>query len=232
MLIVYIMNPKENTNTPKVDAFPPYGVNDKPSTVGVYYSSIMNEICGIYKITSPSKKIYIGQSGDIRKRFTYYKALSCKGQTCLYHSFLKYGVDKHKFEIIHVCDPFQLNELEKYYVDLFQCFNQKYGLNLRDGGGSSGRHSDETRTKIGLKSKGRKHSEETKHKIMLALKGKKKSQTHTDNIGKAKIGNKYWLGKRHSEETLEKLRNKKFSDETRRKISIAAKNRNLERLMK
>ena len=97
---------------------------------------------GIYKITSPSKKIYIGQSIDIEYRKTDYSKLKCKRQPKLYCSLKKYGWEKHKFEIIHECLTGQLNELEKYYIDLFQTFNSKHGMNLRDGGGSHGRHSD------------------------------------------------------------------------------------------
>lgn len=110
---------------------------------------------GIYKITSPSKKIYIGQSIDIEKRWFFYKKLHCKKQVKLYHSFLKYGVNKHKFEIVQLCEKEQLNELEKYYVDLFQTFNNKYGLNLQDGGGANASMSEETKIKIGLANKGR-----------------------------------------------------------------------------
>lgn len=33
----------------------------------------MDKICGIYKITSPSSKIYIGQSKNISKRYKTYK---------------------------------------------------------------------------------------------------------------------------------------------------------------
>lgn len=33
----------------------------------------MNKLIGIYKITSPTDRIYIGQSKDINKRFNSYK---------------------------------------------------------------------------------------------------------------------------------------------------------------
>jgi len=33
---------------------------------------------GIYKITSPSNKVYIGQSINIEKRFKSYKRYDCK----------------------------------------------------------------------------------------------------------------------------------------------------------
>ena len=50
---------------------------------------------GIYKITSPSDRIYIGQSIDINKRFRKYYNLKCKQQPKLYNSLCKYGVDAH-----------------------------------------------------------------------------------------------------------------------------------------
>lgn len=37
----------------------------------------------IYKITSPSNKIYIGQTCHFNNRFAQYKAVSCKNQTKL-----------------------------------------------------------------------------------------------------------------------------------------------------
>ena len=40
----------------------------------------MNKICGIYKITSPTGKIYIGQSANIKSRITNYKNARCKCQ--------------------------------------------------------------------------------------------------------------------------------------------------------
>lgn len=53
------------------------------------------KIIGIYKITSPSGKIYIGQSRDLDKRLKSYKCGSSKtkGQPKLYNSFEKYGID-------------------------------------------------------------------------------------------------------------------------------------------
>jgi len=38
----------------------------------------MNKVCGIYKITSPTNKVYIGQSTNILFRFRAYKRLNCK----------------------------------------------------------------------------------------------------------------------------------------------------------
>lgn len=59
------------------------------------------KIIGIYKITSPTNKVYIGQSININRRFKeYLNILKSKGQTKLYHSFNKYKIENHTFEIL------------------------------------------------------------------------------------------------------------------------------------
>lgn len=47
-------------------------------------------LLGIYKITNPNNKIYIGQSINIKNRFYHYSLYHCKTQTKLYNSFIKY----------------------------------------------------------------------------------------------------------------------------------------------
>ena len=44
--------------------------------------------CCIYKITSPSQKVYIGQSRNIQNRVQNYKRLDCKKQPILYKSLI------------------------------------------------------------------------------------------------------------------------------------------------
>ena len=83
---------------------------------------------GIYKITSPTGKVYIGQSINIENRFKSYKWYKAKKQTLLNRSFLKYGVENHLFEILTECDKTQLHKLETYYQELF-CVTNKNGLN-------------------------------------------------------------------------------------------------------
>ena len=55
---------------------------------------------GIYKITSPSNKVYIGQSIDVENRLKRYKYFVSKKQTRLYYSILKYGYDNHTYEVL------------------------------------------------------------------------------------------------------------------------------------
>lgn len=191
---------------------------------------------GIYKITSPSGKIYIGQSVDIKRRFKKYKSLDCKHQIKLYNSFLKYGYINHKFEIILECEFEQLNELERFYQDLYNVVS-KNGLNclLTETSTKKSKVSDETRKRLSESGKGKKRSEETCRRISESKKGNQygKGFKHSEEA-KLKIGlasksrKSGMLGKNHSEETIKKItesnKNKVISEETRLKMSVARKN--------
>ena len=112
-------------------------------------------ITGIYKITSPSNKIYVGQSINIERRFKeyqIYKASISIGSK-LFKSFQKYGVENHRFEIIEECTLEQLNEQEIYWGHRFNTLG-KNGLNLRLGN-AKGICSEETKKKIGKGNKGK-----------------------------------------------------------------------------
>ena len=128
---------------------------------------------GIYKITSPTRKVYIGQSINIENRFKLYLKLKCKGQIKLFNSLKKSGVEKHKFEILCECEISELNDKERYYQDLYSSVG-KNGLNcsLTKSSGRSGKHSEETKLKISIANKGNKCSKETKLKMSLKLKGR------------------------------------------------------------
>lgn len=84
---------------------------------------------GIYKITSPSGKIYIGQAVNVEARRKLYRRLASniKPQIALYRSLLKYGFDAHDFDIIESCPINKLNERERYWQDYYEVL--KYGLN-------------------------------------------------------------------------------------------------------
>lgn len=169
---------------------------------------------GIYKITSPKNRIYIGQSVDIEKRFLSYKRLDCKGQTRLYASFKKYGLENHKFEIIVECDKNELNEFERYYQELY-CVISTKGLNCQYVKTKLKKyvHSEETKKKISESNKGkqcRKYvmSEEHKLKISISKKGKKRPDVseYLRNNNHKKIGKlNPFFGKKHTEETKLKI---------------------------
>jgi group I intron endonuclease len=72
------------------------------------------DMIGIYKITSPTNKTYVGQSINIEKRFKQYERLDCKKQPKLYNSFSKHGVKNHIFEILEECSLDELNTKEVF----------------------------------------------------------------------------------------------------------------------
>lgn len=112
-------------------------------------------ICGIYKITNPSEKIYIGESKDIDSRIYYYKINSCVKQRKLFNSLKKYGWDAHKFEIIEECEVSELYCRERYWQDHYEVIG-KNGLNLKltNCGDVKVEMSQETKDRISLKNKG------------------------------------------------------------------------------
>lgn len=88
-----------------------------------------NIIVGIYKITSPSNKIYVGQSKHIEKRFYDYQRGRCEQQRRLFNSLFKHGWKNHTFEIIEECDKQDLNCRERYWQDFYDVLNREKGLN-------------------------------------------------------------------------------------------------------
>lgn len=83
---------------------------------------------GIYKITSPSGKVYVGQSRNIKKRFRDYKYYKGCGQNRLFTSFSKYGVENHLFEVLEECELNLLNIKERYWQEHFNVLSDS-GLN-------------------------------------------------------------------------------------------------------
>jgi len=207
------------------------------------------EVICIYKITSPTNKIYIGQTINAKKRFSAYRKKNCKKQIKLFNSIIKYGWENHLFEIIHECNESVLNELEVYYINKFNSFNTKNGLNLLSGGNHF-KASDETKEKMSNASKGntkwlgKKHTDESKIKMSLSQKGRKTSDEAKEKMSKIRKGRTAWnKGIKHTEETKIKMRisapkthslehivnnrnaqkGKKHTEESKLKISAAHK---------
>jgi group I intron endonuclease len=163
---------------------------------------------GIYKIISPSKRIYIGQSNNLEKRLNAYIKHQCKGQTRLFNSFQKYGFNKHTFEIIEECLFDELNEKERYWQEYYDVLSNK-GLNCvyvnttykkqivsqksiekRVLAVKGKKLSDTHKQKIKDSWKNRVHSvtDEVKRKISIGNTGKKRTELHKIKYKNAKIG--------------------------------------------
>lgn len=137
----------------------------------------------IYKITSPSGKVYVGSTirKNIEHRWVSYKSLRCKQQRKIYHSLKKYGVDSHKFEVIQECSLEDMIRLECMYGEKFDVLGEN-GLNLALPKATDTYQSmrDETREKIRQSAQKQFESEEQRQKI-----SKIKKQWYKDNEEKA-----------------------------------------------
>lgn len=195
----------------------------------------------IYKITSPSGKIYIGQTWNTVKRFSRYRLGDVSKQPKVHCSFKSHGVAAHKIEIVHELPPDvdqrTLDEYERLYIKLYKDCGIEL-LNMNDGGNGC-KPSKETREKMSRNRKGiplhirigeeaaRKqiermklkkgvpHSKEHSANISKGLTGKKLSESHVRNLSLSKKGRRVW------NKGLIGIR--KASEETKRKQSEARK---------
>lgn len=121
-------------------------------------------------------------------------------QPLMARAILKYGWDN--FE--HIIFGENLNKedaekMERLLIALWDANNPLYGYNIREGGGSLGKASEETRRKMSESQKGKKHTEETKRKL--------------SEISKSRRGDKHPMFGKH------------FSAEIRANMSAAQKRR-------
>lgn len=104
---------------------------------------------GIYKITNPKGKIYIGQAYNLEERKGEYRKLECKGQPKIYNSLVKYGFSEHIFEVVEECSIEELNIRERYWQDFYDVLSEK-GLNciLQNTSEKPKKYSQETTQKM------------------------------------------------------------------------------------
>lgn len=149
----------------------------------------MNKI-GIYKITNPKGKIYIGQSINIEKRFNEYRTIkNIRKQRLIYNSLCKYSSELHTFEIVEECELESLNERERYWQDHYDVLNNGMNLKLTSTNDKTGRNSIETNKKISNTLLGHEVSDKCKKISSIVNKG-----------------NKYCLGYKHTKEFLDSLK--------------------------
>ncbi len=171
----------------------------------------------IYRMVSPSNRVYIGITSDLKKRMSTYKSNATSKQTLVYNSMKKYGFDNHVVDII---DTFEgtlryANGKEIFWIRTYMSNRNKYpeqkGLNLTNGGdGMKGyKMSKESIEKSRQSKIGKKASDETKRRMSESRKGKKMNFTHLTPEFKAKLS--------------ENARKYKHTDEAKKKISEASK---------
>lgn len=205
---------------------------------------------GIYLIrNSTNGKIYIGSAVNTQKRFLEHKYALRKNCHCNIHlqrAWNKEGENSFVFEEYLECNKDKILFYEQLVLDamVIRCGRENiYNICPKVGNTLGRYHSEETKFKIRLKSKGRwtgkNHTEETKRKMSKVQKGriisletrKKMSKSHLgiklppftrEHKQKIRLAN---LGHGVSKETRQKLRianiGKVIPKEVKRKIGDA-----------
>ena len=118
----------------------------------------------IYKYTFPNGKIYIGQTYEGSRRFgriSSYKNMLVRRAMDKYPNFEK--------EIVEYCSVENVDDRERYYIQLYNSFNKQFGYNLTSGGQTNKELSEDVRKIISEKRKGKKLSPEVIEKMSKAV---------------------------------------------------------------
>lgn len=163
----------------------------------------------VYCHTSPSGKRYVGISNNPEKRWN--KGKGYIKNYLFYRAIEKYGWDNFTHEILYEnLSIDEAGEIEKKLISEWNLTDPNYGYNLREGG--NGKFSEHSRylmsksRKGNTNSLGQYHSPENRKQISESLK--KYYSTHDSPM----------KNRHHTPETIEKLKNRTISEETKRKM--------------
>ena len=110
-----------------------------------YWRTPMTNLCnnvigkdiktGIYKITNQkTKECYIGQAVDLATRWKDHAkcglGIDTPAGNKLYKAMQEFGIWNFSWEVLEICPRDQLNEKEKYYIDLYDSKNFGYNSTL------------------------------------------------------------------------------------------------------
>ena len=165
----------------------------------------MEKISGIYSITHINNgKMYVGSAINIEKRWSEHRSElnhNKHDNPRLQNSWNKYGEHQFNFRLLEeVKESSKLLEREQYWIDSLHSSDRNKGFNIR---------------KIAESNFGLKHTPETIEKISQGNIGKNSWMTGENNP---------FFGKKHSEESLVKMRTPR-SEEVKQKFSVAAQKR-------
>ena len=109
----------------------------------IQYKDYSNK-AGIYRFVNKiNNKSYVGQAGDLNKRISkhMYMIRNKKDNNPFYKAVIKYGIDSFDLEILDIVSDKakeELDRLEIYYIDKYDCYSSGYNQTKGGDGGILG----------------------------------------------------------------------------------------------
>lgn len=138
----------------------------------------------IYKYTSPSGKIYIGQTtNEAHRRATWFCEKYRYAGAAINRARAKYGPENFTYEVLHKKHyftpeeaTFDLDMWESYYIGYYDSYKNGYNNTFGGSATRGAKMSEQTKEKLRAINTGRKFSKEHNQRLSNALKGKKHSE--------------------------------------------------------
>lgn len=185
----------------------------------------MENIGYIYKITSPTGRVYVGQTTNIKNRMSEHRR--CRGNNkILYGSIRKYGWDAHQVLILDEVAIDKINTAECFYIAICNSYvytNKNVGMNLTLGGeGATGLvYTDEMRKNASLRRIGVKLSEEHKRNISRGSAHTPHNEKQKEILREAR--EKQWGNPEYVEKFMKAAATRERTDGERKKMSETIK---------
>jgi hypothetical protein len=149
-----------------------------------------NKYCTIYLLTNThpegQNKKYVGQTWNGSENRMGKEGSSYSNSTYLYNAIQRYGAEYFVYtDLIGTQNQAYADELEDYFMILYETLNHEKGYNLKRGGVAG------------------KHTEATKAKISATLKAQAAEWTDEERARRAAPISTYWLGKERGPHTEE-----------------------------
>ena len=205
----------------------------------------------IYKYTSPSNKMYVGQT--IHEHVRYMRHKRIEGDNKFHRAIKKYGFENFTYEVIFTIDnddrkrvKEKLDFMEHYYIRKYDSMNNGYNITAGGEGGSGTKHTeefkkmmsdkmrennpawnmtDEWKQHIGESQKGKVISDKQKQLTSERMKSNNPMK-NPEVVAKVAATKK---GKHLTEEQKKKIsesnKGRILSEDTKSKLSTASKNR-------
>lgn len=186
----------------------------------------------IYKYTSPSNKVYIGQT--IHEHVRYMRHKRSEGDTKFCRAIRKYGFENFTYEVIFTIDnedrkriKEKLDFMERYYIRKFHAYENGYNMTLGGDGAAGTKHTEEFNRKISERMKENNPAwnmtDEWRLHIGDSQRGKKMSQEFCKKTSERMKANNPMKNPDVAAKSAAAQKGKHLSEEQKKKISESQK---------